>query len=171
MLTLLLLRHAQADAAVRGDDFARGLTESGERDAGAIGDFLVEHRLKPDVALVSSAARTTRTFEIVAVRAGPGVAVHRDDKLYNAGDTRILDRLARVDAGAGTVLIVGHNPGIMDVAVELARQGDFIEIERLRSRFPPCGLAVLSFDADEWHSACASGGSLDALVFPEDLAS
>ena len=97
MLTLLLLRHGKAEAPSRGDDFARALTEKGERDAGEIGAFLVAHRLVPSVALVSTAERTSRTFELVAGHFGTDVAVHREDALYNAGDTRILQRLGRLD--------------------------------------------------------------------------
>ena len=169
MLTLLLLRHGKAEAAGPGGDFARVLTDKGKRDAGQIGDFLVEHRLHPDIALVSSAARTCRTYELVAERTGPVAALHKEDKLYNASVGRLADRIEQVDAAMKTVLIVGHNPGIMEIAVELAQQGDLAEIDRLRGRFPPCGLAVLSFDAQDWAGACASGGRLDALVFPEDL--
>ena len=59
----------------------------------------------------------------------------------------------------------------MEAAVTLAQEGDLAEIERLRGRFPPCGLAVISFSAEDWAEALASGGRLDALVFPDDLVS
>ncbi len=169
MLTLLLLRHAKAETP-RGDDFARALTGKGERDAGEIGAFLAEHRLVPDVALVSAARRTSRTFELVAERLGAEIEVHEEMALYNAGEAAIRDRLGRLDPASRAVIVVGHNPGIMEAAVALAREGDWPEIERLRGRFPPCGLAVVSFEAEDWADACASGGRLDALVFPEDLA-
>ena len=171
MLTLLLLRHAKAEAPVRGDDFARDLTDKGERDAREIGEFLLAYHLKPDVALISTAARTSRTYELVAARIGAAATVFHEDRLYNADEARLVDRLAHVDPPAQCVLIVGHNPGIMDAAVTLAQEGDLGEIERLRGRFPPCGLAVLGFDAEDWADACASGGRLDALVFPEDRVS
>ena len=170
MLTLLLLRHAKAEAA-RGDDFARALTDKGERDAQDIGRFLAAHRLQPDLALVSSALRTSRTFDLVAEGLSPGLDVHREEALYNAGENRLCARLAQVGAGKPVVLIVGHNPGIMEAAVTLAQEGDLAEIERLRGRFPPCGLAVVSFHAEDWADAVASGGRLDALVFPDDLVS
>lgn len=170
MLTLLLLRHAKAEAP-RGDDFARALASKGEQDAGEIGAFLSEHGLVPTVALVSSARRTSRTFELVAERLGAGIELHEEQALYNASEAGIRDRLGRVGDEARVVLVVGHNPGIMEAAVALAQEGDICEIERLRGRFPPCGLAVIGFDADDWPAACASGGRLDALVFPGDLVS
>ena len=169
MLTLLLLRHAKAESP-RGDDFARALTGKGERDADEIGTFLAEHRLVPDMALVSAARRTSRTFALVAERLGTDIEVCEELALYNAGDAAIRDRLGQVEATSRVVLVVGHNPGIMEAAVALAREGDWPEIERLRGRFPPCGLAVVSFEAEDWPSACLSGGRLDALVFPDDLA-
>ena len=169
MLTLLLLRHAKAEGA-RGDDFDRALTDKGERDAGEVGDFLVEHRLVPSLALVSAAKRTSRTFELVSDRLEADIDLRREDVLYNAGEARILDLLGRIGPGPSVVMIVGHNPGIMEAAVALAREGDLAELDRLRGRFPPCGLAVLSFDVEDWPSACAAGGRLDALVFPEDIA-
>ena len=169
MLTLLLLRHAKAEPSGRGDDFSRDLTEKGKRDAGEIGAFLADRRLMPSVALVSAAKRTSRTYELVAARLGVDIAVHIENALYNAGEGRIRDRLGLIAVGSREVIVVGHNPGIMEAAVAMAQQGDLAEIERLRGRFPPCGLAVLSFDAEDWSAACASGGRLDALVFPEDL--
>ena len=168
MLMLLLLRHAKAENP-RGDDYERALTEKGERDAGEVGAFLAEHRLVPDVALVSAARRTSRTFELVAGQLGADIVVHEERALYNAGEAAIIDRLGRVEATARAVLVVGHNPGIMEAAVALAREGDWPEIERLRGRFPPCGLAVVSFEVEDWRDACASGGRLDALVFPGDI--
>ena len=168
MLTLLLLRHAKAETP-RGDDFARALTSKGEKDAGEIGAFLAEHRLVPDVALVSAARRTSRTFELLNRQLGAGIEVHEEMALYNAGEAAICARLGQVDAASRVVIVVGHNPGIMEAAVALARDGDWPEIERLRGRFPPCGLAVVSFETEDWQDACASGGRLDALVFPEDL--
>lgn len=169
MLTLLLLRHAKAEGA-RNDDFTRTLTEKGERDAGEIGDFLATHRLIPSVALVSAARRTSRTFELVSERLGAGIDLRREEVLYNAGEARIRNLLGAIGPDSSVVMVVGHNPGIMEAAVTLAREGDLAELERLRGRFPPCGLAVVSFDAEDWSAACASGGRLDALVFPEDLA-
>ncbi len=169
MLTLLLLRHAKAEGA-RSDDFARTLTEKGERDAVEIGAFLAGQRLVPSVALVSAAKRTSRTFELVSERIGPGIELQCEEILYNASEVRIRELLGGIEPNSSVVMVVGHNPGIMEVAVALAQEGDLIDLERLRGRFPPCGLAVVSFTAEDWPSACASGGRLDALVFPEDLA-
>lgn len=169
MLTLLLLRHAKTETAGRGDDFDRVLTEKGERDAGEVGQFLSEYGLVPTIALVSSAARTSRTFDLVAGQLGSEFELHREAVLYNAGVSRLCERVARIDSSHRVALVVAHNPGIMEAAVALALEGDLTEIDRLRGRFPPGGLAVLSFESEDWAAACASGGRLDALVFPEDL--
>lgn len=168
MLTLLLLRHAKAESAANGDDHARRLSESGERDARDIGQFLADHDLRPDLALVSSATRTVRTFALVAKSFDPDIPSRNEASLYDATADGIIDAVARVTE-ASCVMVVGHNPGIMEAAIALAKGGDFTEVERLRGRLPPGGLAVIGFDHDEWAGACAAGGQLDALVFPADL--
>ena len=106
---------------------------------------------------------------MVAGRIGHSIKVRHDDALYNATDGRIRAMIGNTPDEIATLLVVGHNPGIMEAAIALATDGDHAEIERLRGRLPPCGLVVLGFDHGDWHNACASGGRLDALVFPESL--
>ncbi len=165
-LTLMLLRHAKAVAQSQ-DDHARRLTECGGADAAALGAYLGEHSLVPAVAYVSAAARTKETFEIVRSRTGGKTELHLDEGLYNASAERLRDllRMFRDDS----VMIVGHNPGIMDAAVALARDGDINELRRMQGRFPPCGMALISFDQSDWRDAQASGGRLDLFLTPEDL--
>lgn len=169
MLTLLLLRHAKAEPGGRGDDHARRLADRGEQEAGEVGRFLAVHGLRPDYALVSTAERTTRTFERVARCFDVPVPFASDASLYDATSAGIVGRIGQV-AGASCLMVVGHNPGIMEAAIALAAGGDFAEVERLRGRFPPGALAVLGFEHETWADACAAGGQLDALVFPADLA-
>ena len=169
MLTLMLLRHAKAVPHAQGDDFARTLTEAGRAAATRLGQYLRLRSLVPDVALVSTSARTSETFDCLQLAAEPAIEAHFEDALYNATDSQIGSRLKRASAPPSTI-VIGHNPGIMDMAVRLARSGDLAEIERMRHRFPPCTLALLTFDADTWGDALASGGRLDLLLLPDDLA-
>ena len=113
---------------------------------------------------------TSRSCRPVTERLGAEIEVHEEDALYNEGEAGLRARIGHVAPGSRMLMVVGHNPGIMEVAIALATEGDWPEIERLRGRFPPSGLAVVSFDAEDWSSACLSGGRLDALVFPEDIA-
>jgi phosphohistidine phosphatase len=170
MLTLLLLRHAKAEPQGLGDDFDRALTKKGEADARALGIHMAELKIVPDLALVSAAARTLQTFDLYRQGADRAIPARVDDELYNATDSQMRDLLKAVDSDVKTLLIVGHNPGIMDLAARLARDGDVRDLGRLREHFPPCSLALVSFDREGWRDARVSGGRLDLLLMPEDYA-
>jgi phosphohistidine phosphatase len=170
MLTLMLLRHAKAVPQSGGDDFTRSLTAKGHEDATALGDFLREKGLIPDRALVSPSARTRETMEDLTRSLRREVPTVFEKSLYNATDGLLRDHVEDEPAQTRTLLVVGHNPGVLDLAAALASDGDPREILAMRSRFPPCSLAVITFDRDDWSDASASGGRLDAYVTAEMLA-
>lgn len=165
-LTLMLLRHAKAGPQSK-DDHARRLTESGRADAEALGAYLAEHDLAPRRAYVSAAARTRETFEILQGRMGGSTEVRLEEDLYNASAGHMRDMMRAF--ATDKVMIVGHNPGIMDAAVQFARDGDPADLRRMQSRFPPCALALISFDQADWCDARASGGRLDLFLVPDEI--
>lgn len=169
MHTLILLRHAKAVKST-GDDFSRDLTEGGGDDASRAGIALRDRGLVPDLALVSPSARTRRTFEAVRSALNGGIDVRFPDALYNATNQTIRDLVGAVDPTVRNVMVVGHNPGIAEGVAALARDGDLPAIDRLRSGFRPCSLAVLTFDASDWREAVRTGGHLALLLTPDDLA-
>lgn len=170
MLTLMMLRHAKAEAAQHGDDRARALTAKGRADAARLAAYCASERLDFDEALVSAAVRTRQTAEIVVQGLGRAITFAADDDLYNATAAALLERISGVESDRRNLLVVGHNPGIMDASARLARCGDLRDLHRLQNRFAPCTLAVIRFESETWQEACASGGRLDDLVTPEDLA-
>lgn len=165
----MLLRHAKAVQSARGDDFSRDLTDTGRLQAARVGAFLADKAYVPSFAFVSPSARTAQTFAIVQAAAGRTIPARFDEALFNATATEVRDYLGFVDHDIARLMIIAHNPGIVEAAVALTREGDLVEIIRMRNRFPPCALAILSFDTDDWLDARASGGRLDLLVLPEDL--
>jgi phosphohistidine phosphatase len=169
MLTLLLLRHAKA-VAQTGDDFARVLTDKGHADAARLGAFLKEKRLIPDRVLVSPAARTRQTLDDLQSTIGGALAATEDPALYNATRQQLRDMLRTVDSAVATLMIVGHNPGIADVALALAESGDLQDFDAMRTSVPPCSLAVITFDRAEWDDARSGGGRLERFVTPASLA-
>lgn len=171
MLTLMLLRHAKAEPHAAGRDHDRALTEKGEADARALGSYMARIGYLPDRALVSGARRTRQTFDLFVEGAGRAIDGAYDEALYNATDGQLRDLLRGVDPSVATLMMVGHNPGIMELAARLARDGDVTELARLRDRFPPCSLALITFDTDDWREARATGGRLDLLLLPEDVRS
>ena len=167
MLTLMLLRHAKAESHGATDDFERALTERGEDEAARLGRYLKRTGYSPTHAIVSSAKRTTQTFEIVSSNIGGNVPARFERDLYNATGSELCEVVAGAET-TQTLMIVGHNPGILEVALSLAQEGDLSDLDRLRSRFPPCALAVLTFSGDDWRDA-KCGGRLEMLVLPDDL--
>lgn len=149
MRHLILMRHAKAEAkAASGDDHDRGLTDRGRHDAEIIGKALADAGLKPDLALVSDAARTRQTWEEVA-HAFPDARVRFDKKLYNASSHTIRDAIERVAEDADTVMLVAHNPGVPMAMLELLIEGaeGASVLEKARGSFPTASAVVFEFDA------------------------
>ncbi len=169
MLTLLLLRHAQAVPQGRGDDARRVLTEGGRADAVSLGQFLAEHEVRPDRARVSPAARTRETLEGLEKGGGRAVPTTYDASLYNATSTQMLSTLREVPEAVGSLLLLGHNPGIMELALALAASGDIQDLNAMRARFPPCTLVVITFTHGTWDDARYGGGTLERFVTPDML--
>jgi phosphohistidine phosphatase len=116
MRRLLILRHAKAVPLSSEDDFGRALTERGRQDARKMGAYLAERALSPDRAIYSGAARTRQTFEIVAEAQPRPFEGVRQNALYEASRFLILGLLREFPADARMHLVVGHNPGMADVA-------------------------------------------------------
>ena len=166
---LLLLRHAKAETAGRVDDVQRDLTDKGEGDAARLGGRLERIGFTPDLAFVSPARRTARTFEIAAARFARPAIVKTEQSLYNATAAQIRAAIAGADPASRTLMVVGHNPGIMTAAAELAGDGDWAELDAMRQRFPPCALAVLTFRAEDWNEIRPGGGWLETFLTADDL--
>jgi phosphohistidine phosphatase len=169
MRRLLLLRHAKAAPFSFGDDFDRELTDRGRADAQKIGEWMAEADVIPDNAIYSGSARTKATFEIVT-RALPGaIAAKEENALYEATWRLILALLGELPATSRASLVVGHNPGIGDVANMLAGEGIESERSRLASKFPTGALAVIAFHRDDWKKISPRAGKLERFVTPADL--
>ena len=141
MRELILLRHAHAESAAAGqDDRARGLSATGRAEAQAAGDWLREHGLRPDRVLCSNATRTRDTLAALGdIGAGE---VHEDATIYE-GSPGTLASLADANRDAERLLLVGHNPGLEQLAALMhsGQTGDY-------RGMPPGGIAVLTLPLD-----------------------
>jgi phosphohistidine phosphatase len=149
MRTLILMRHAKAEAkAPSGEDHDRSLTDRGLGDARLMGRVLAEAGLKPDVALVSSAARTRQTWGGLA-ESFPDAEARFDRKLYNASSQTIRHLVELAEEEAETIVLVGHNPGVPMAMLELIIEGaePASVIEKARGSFPTASAVVFEFDA------------------------
>lgn len=149
MRRLILLRHAEAErAASTGRDIDRSLSDAGRAEARSIGRQLAEAGLKPDLALVSDAQRTRQTWAEAARTLGGG-EVEFSPGLYNAGPMQMRAAVEAVEDRAEVVLVVGHNPGVPQLAFEYLVESAAPEsvLDRFRHGFPTAGAVVFEVDA------------------------
>ena len=147
MERLILMRHGKAERhAANGGDFERALADSGRADAGVMGQLLAATGLAPDLMLVSSARRTRETAEQV-IASFPKARVEHLRDLYHADPEEIVQAIEDVEGLAATVMVVGHNPGMHELALRLALQGDAspIQTNKLRGRFPTSTTVVFGW--------------------------
>ena len=141
MRPLILLRHAHAESATAGqDDIARPLSATGLAEARAAGDWLREHGLRPDRVLCSTAARTRETLAALGdIGAGE---IYEDASIYEASPGTLAS-LADANRDAERLLLVGHNPGLEQLAALMhsGQTGDY-------RGMPPGGIAVLTLPLD-----------------------
>lgn len=154
---LILLRHAKSDYPAGVSDHDRPLNERGRRDAGAAGEWIREHYDElfdgEVIVLVSSAARAQETWSLVGEYLD-GINVRTEGQIYEAAVSTLIT-LAD-ECTADSVLIVGHNPSIEETAVFLAKPDGRGLMDRLRGKYPTCGLAVLDLNDDSpWSSQSA----------------
>lgn len=140
---LLLLRHAKAvtsaGAASEAADHARDLSDRGRRDASQLGELLRTQGLQPELALVSSALRTRRTWDLLAPFAEPAPVLVISDRIYLAEAEQLLFLLRETAEEIGSVMLVGHNPGLHELTLSLARAGG--DTSGLDDGMPTCALA------------------------------
>lgn len=168
MRRLILLRHAKSDRPAGVADRERPLNPRGRRAAPAVGAHLAKAGFRPDLALVSPAQRTRETWEAVA--AGLGDPETRwQPEIYEAPAERILAVIRTAPDQAGTVIVVGHNPGLGDLASDLVGEGPREARSRLALEFPTAAYAVIDFDAARWAEVAPKRGRLERFVRPRDI--
>lgn len=160
MKRLMLLRHAKAEARNAERDFDRVLARRGRDDMVRIAAYLAAEALRPDQALVSPAARTRETWQ----RAGlPEVPVTFVERIYDASAAALLRVVRGADPGVSSVILVGHNPGIEELAAGLLASDPIPGMST-------GALAVIDFDIESWDALAPRTGRLDRFVVPADLA-
>jgi phosphohistidine phosphatase len=165
MRRLILFRHAKAEPRGAGeDDFDRPLSPRGWDDAALVGRALADAGLDPDLALVSPARRTTETWISAREALGAGARVELAPALYNADVDQVLGAIDGASGTCETLIVVGHNPGLHEAAVQLLEEAAATraDVEQVAGRFPTATAAVYAFDP-------AGRASLESLLLAREL--
>lgn len=171
MRRLILLRHAKTETdAPSGKDHDRRLEERGRADAAAMAEWLSDQSLVPDQVLVSTATRTRQTWDILAeLFPGAGPQVEHLPELYSASASQLLAAIHDVSAGINRLMLVGHNPGLHELALGLTCGCNETDRKLLSGNMPTSAIAVIDFPIADWADARFGTGKLQHFVSPKIL--
>jgi phosphohistidine phosphatase len=172
MRRLMLLRHAKTEHnAPSGRDEDRRLDNRGHRDASEIGSWIGRNPPIPSLVLVSQAMRALQTWEIAwkAMRElVPEPVVEILPELYGADISQLLETVRNAsETDPKRLMLVGHNPGMHELAIALAGKGDATYRAALAGNLPTAGLAIFDFDIDDWSDVALRRGRLVVFVSPK----
>jgi phosphohistidine phosphatase len=171
MKRLTLLRHAKSGedlSAAR--DFDRTLNPKGRRAARAMGRHIRDKALAFDRVIASPAARVAETVEEFAAGYGAAIDPAWERRIYLASAAELLELVHEAPDGAGSLLVVGHNPGLEQLVLLLvpdqANDGPRLSVEQ---KYPTGSLAEIAFDVAHWADIAPGSGHLTRFVRPRDL--
>ena len=170
MKLLYVLRHAKSSWSDSGlPDSERPLSPRGRRAAASLARHLRTEHIRPELVLCSPARRTVETFERIAPAFGEGVRLLVDDELYGASSEELVHRLQAVPETVSSVMIIGHNPGLQNLAILLAGDDEPRTLERLRTKFPTGALVTLAIPNDAWRGLEAGRARVVGFIVPKEL--
>ena len=163
---LSILRHAKSDWGEAGlSDFERPLNERGRDAAQTIRRAIEARGMAFDVIVSSPAVRTRETIE----RLGLAEGTRWEEGLYLAGVDRILSLIRSLPHAAESALIVGHNPGLHETVLSLARADESGLRKRVLGKFPTAALALLELEVEDWEAVEPGCGTISELLLPREL--
>ena len=168
MRLLFLIRHAKAEPHVGRGDYDRRLTGRGRDDAKRVAKALAARRMLPDLLVHSGAARAKETAEIFAA-ARRRIELAEDAKLYDATETTLLAFTRALSNVRERVGLVGHNPGLGELATALTASGGEEEMQRLAAKYPTGAVAALDFELDDWRDVEHKSAKLRLFLTPAEL--
>ncbi len=160
---LLLLRHAKAEAGLGVDDHDRGLTDSGRRDAAAVGQWLAAQGIVCQLVICSTAIRTRQTWDVLAHHGAHTEFVEYRRRVYQGGPTGALEVIAEDGGDLDTILVVGHAPTMPVLASLLTDgQGSAAAHAELAAGFPTSAIAALTYSG-HWADLGPGTASLESF--------
>ena len=166
--TVILLRHGKSswsDSTLA--DIDRPLAPRGERASRELAKYIRRKRIRPALVLCSPALRTRQTLEAVEASLGKRCVVEVVPQLYAASEQELLERLQALPEPVSSVMLIGHNPGLHDLALVLASQGAYLP--QLEEKFPTGALATLVARSTSWSALSPGDAELVDYVVPRQL--
>lgn len=163
---LVVLRHAKSAWPMGVPDHERPLAPRGRRDAPAAGRALLETDCLPDLAVCSTAVRARHTWELASAQWGTPPPVRYDRRVYAGAVPKLLHVVHEVPDEVRTLLLIGHNPGLEELVLELA--GDALDnaLDDVRTKFPTSATAFLSWRGETWASLTQGTALLTDMIVP-----
>lgn len=163
---LVVLRHAKSARPPGVADHERPLAPRGRRDAPAAGRALAEADRLPDLALCSTAVRARQTWELASAQWGTPPPVRFDPRLYAADVPELLHVVREVPPEVATLLLVGHNPGLEDLVLDLAGDDLGDALGQVRTKFPTSAIADLTWHGPTWRDLTPGTALLTSVTVP-----
>jgi len=170
MKRLFLLRHAKSSRQAKTGDHARPLAPRGIWAAERVSEYCEKRLRKVDLALCSSAIRARETLRLFEQHLPPSCKTSFDDSLYLAEARVLMAALRVVNDDFDSVLLVGHEPGLSDVATLLCGgSGNPKAIRRVAKGLKPASLTRIDLDIDQWKALRSKKGRIRDVIRPKDL--
>ncbi len=170
MKTLYLLRHGKSQPPdFNTDDFDRSLNERGVYDCEIIGQWLTSKQSKIDKIVVSGARRTRETHERLVETFQTKATVELEEALYLARSEFLRGFVRRLEDDLQSVMLIGHNPGMHELAFDLCKNKKDTVASELQEKFPTCALAVIQFHVESWGLIESGEGKLIHFITPRML--
>jgi phosphohistidine phosphatase len=171
---LILLRHAKSAWPDDVPDHERPLAPRGRRDAPDAGRWLRQSGLVPDLVLCSTARRARETWALAEEHLGAHPQTTFENRVYGAASDQLLDLARLTPEGVTTLLIVGHDPVMRSLTLELANPepgGAGAEaLARVRIKYPTAAIAVMAFTVG-WPALGPGQAHLAGFAVPADFRS
>ena len=169
--TLYILRHAKTEVGTAGqEDHARRLVRRGVEAAQIMGAYMFNQHILPNKIMCSDATRTRETWaQIESVYIAP-MNVEFSHKLYLSSAHEMAGMLEKLPEQVASVLMVAHNPGVHQLCLKLAKEGDEDVLDVMFLKFPTCALAIIELDNTPWSGIGSARGTLINFITPKMLA-
>lgn len=161
------MRHAKSSwAQPELTDFARPLSRRGRDTCPRICALMLAHKIEPDTVLCSAARRARETLQAILPSLHRDVTITIERRLYLADAAKLLARMRELDERCRAVMLIGHNPALQDLALQLNGDGDPQDLARLKAKFPTGAIAHLTYSRRRWRDLAAGKACLAAILDP-----